>query len=208
MLDFSIVGPIVGIFALLDIVIHLYFDIKKAKREAGAIFREPSIEVPSFALAAAAISSILSFFLVFMFPVAWILDISNSYLSYQILLLENIPDALWIIGFALLLIGISLHTWSRYHRREMAATWSMREDHILITTGPYSRIRHPSYSSYFICFLAIFMMMPSVVTLAQFIGFWGYYKIAVREEENLLHHFGGSYKEYMKRTGRFIPKLI
>ncbi len=208
MLDFSIVGPIVGIFAISDVTIHLYFDYQKAKRESGALFREPSTEVPSIALGAAAISTLLSFFLVLLFPIVWFLGIGETYVTYQILLIQELPDVVWLLGFVLLLIGIVLHTWSRYHRRELATSWSMRDDQELITTGPYAKVRHPSYSSYFISFIGIFMMMPTLLTTVLFVGFWGYYVIAVNEEENLLQHFGGAYKEYMKRTGRFFLKII
>ncbi|MBN2228916.1 MAG: hypothetical protein JW779_04915, partial [Candidatus Thorarchaeota archaeon] len=124
MLDFSIVGPITGIFAIADVTIHLFLDIKKARAESGPLFREPSTPVPSSALGAASLSTVLSFILVLMFPVAWVLDIGELYVLYQLPLLIDTPDVMWILGLALLLFGIVLHSWSRYHRKDMASSWS------------------------------------------------------------------------------------
>ncbi|MFW9918919.1 MAG: methyltransferase family protein [Candidatus Thorarchaeota archaeon] len=201
-------GPIIGVFAIIDVGIHLYFDYQKARVEGSKPFREPSSEVPSIPLGAAAISTILAFVLVLMFPVAWILGIGETYLQFQIPLIIDPPDVMWIIGFAMLAFGIVLHAWSRYHRRELASSWSMRDDHKLITTGPYAKVRHPSYTSYLICFIAIFLMMPTILSMVLFVGIWGYYEIAINEEDNLLQQFGGAYKEYMKRTGRFFLRIL
>lgn len=207
MLDFSIAGPIVGIFAILDVTIHLHLDIKKSRKAQHAIFQEPSTEVSSLALIMAAISTLLSFLLVLCFPLVWILEFQGSFLILQIPFLSDVPVFLWSFGLIILLVGIIVHAWSRYERQEMASSWKMRDDQKLITTGPYSRVRHPSYTSYFLSIIGLFMMMPSVITSILFIGFWGYSLIAINEEKELLKHFGGAYKEYMKRTGRFFPKI-
>jgi len=208
MIDFSIVGPILGVFAVSDVVIHLHLDVKKSKATQGALFREPSTEVPSSTIFAIALSTLLSFFLVLCIPIVWLFQVQETFLYIQIPYLVDVPIFLWSIGFGLLLLGIVIHTWSRYVRQEMAPSWMMRDDHKLITGGPYARIRHPSYSSYFMCFIGLFLMMPSVITTVLFIGILGYYRVAVLEEKNLLQHFGEAYNEYMGRTGRFFPRIL
>jgi len=55
--------------------------------------------------------------------------------------------AIAILGVILTWLGIGLAIWARYH---LAENWSARitikEDHQLIRTGPYSHLRHPIYS--------------------------------------------------------------
>ena len=44
-------------------------------------------------------------------------------------------------------LGIGLAIWARYHLAEYwSARVTIKEDHQLIRTGPYARLRHPIYS--------------------------------------------------------------
>ena len=206
MVDFSVAGPIIGSLAGIDVLLHIYLDLKKAKVSGKTRFREPSVAIPSLAMVMVSVSTLMSFFLVLLFPLAWVFDI--EFLELQFLIpLFILPGSIWILGLILMLVGIFLHGWSRYVRQEMAASWAMREEHRLVTTGPYSRIRHPSYTSYFLCFIGLCLLLPTLVTIVVLVGIWGYYIVARSEEEHLLHHFGGAYREYMKRTERFVPKM-
>ncbi|MHA1906061.1 MAG: methyltransferase family protein [Candidatus Thorarchaeota archaeon] len=206
MVDLFIVGPVIGLLAGLDVVLHVYLDRKKARVQDKTTFREPPVQIPISALIAAGFSTIMAFALVALFPTAWIVSVFQAewWIFFDI---PELPFNLWIVGFALLCLGIFVHCWSRYVRQEMASSWAMSETHRLVTSGPYSRIRHPSYASYFLCFIGIFLLWPSGFSMILFFGFWGYFRIAIKEEEQLLHHFGGAYREYMKRSGRFFPKL-
>ncbi len=206
MVDFFIAGPIIGILSGLDVILHIYLDYKKAKVHGKSRFREPTTQVPSSALAAVSLSTLLAFVLVGSLPIAYIISAAQSETWYLFQLVE-LPFNIWIFGLLLLCLGIILHGWSRLVRQEMAASWAMSEEHRLVTSGPYSRVRHPSYTSYFLCFIGLCLLLPSLISLILLVGFWGYNRIAIVEEDNLLHHFGGSYREYVKRTGRFFPRL-
>jgi protein-S-isoprenylcysteine O-methyltransferase Ste14 len=79
----------------------------------------------------------------------------------------------------------------------------------LVKEGPYARLRHPIY-------LAFLLMQVSVLLLTSnwFIGLCGIaiiiavIALRVPEEERLLvEQFGDEYREYMKRTGRFFPRV-
>ncbi|MFW9910312.1 MAG: methyltransferase family protein [Candidatus Thorarchaeota archaeon] len=205
MVDLSIAGPIVGTLAGIDVALHLYMDYKKTQLTQAANFREPSVHISRSAMVAVAVSTLLSFLLVGLIPLAWIFQIMNPSMGFFFTILD-LPY-IWLIGLVFLSCGIFLHGWSRYVRHEMATSWAMTEEQRLITSGPYSKIRHPSYSSYFLCFIGLWILLPSLVSLVTLVGFWGYNKVAVIEEEHLLNHFGGAYREYMKRTGRFFPGL-
>ncbi|MHA2424267.1 MAG: methyltransferase family protein [Candidatus Thorarchaeota archaeon] len=207
MIDLSIAGPIIGVLSGIDVILHVYLDNKKGIVQGKSKLREPAVNVPSSALIAAALSTILAFALIAIIPTAWIISVFQAewwiYFDFS-----ELPFNLWIVGLVLLCLGIILHGWSRYVRQDMAVSWAMSEEHRLVTTGPYSRIRHPSYTSYLLSFTGLMFLSPSLLTsLFLAIGIWGYYRIAIAEEENLLDHFGGAYSEYIKRTGRFFPRL-
>ena len=52
-----------------------------------------------------------------------------------------------IVGSVLTWMGIGLAIWARYHLAEYwSARITIKEDHQLIRTGPYARLRHPIYS--------------------------------------------------------------
>ncbi len=52
-----------------------------------------------------------------------------------------------IVGSILTWMGIGLAIWARYHLAEYwSARITIKEDHQLIRTGPYARLRHPIYS--------------------------------------------------------------
>jgi protein-S-isoprenylcysteine O-methyltransferase Ste14 len=83
----------------------------------------------------------------------------------------------------------------------------MSDAHTLVTHGPYSRIRHPSYLSYMLTMLGLFLALPSIYTIVILIGIPGYYLLSICEEKLLISHFGKEYESYMRRTGRFLPYI-
>lgn len=88
-------------------------------------------------------------------------------------------------------------------------TSATRKEHKLVTRGIYRWIRHPLYtigSS----FIVSFGMMADNWFIAAF-GILAFILMASRtpkEEANLIEKFGDEYREYMKRTGRYLPRLF
>ena len=84
-----------------------------------------------------------------------------------------------------------------------------RKEHKLVTRGIYRWIRHPLYtigSS----FIVSFGMMADNWFITAF-GILAFILMASRtpkEEANLIEKFGDEYREYMKRTGRYLPRLF
>ena len=87
-------------------------------------------------------------------------------------------------------------------------TSATRKEHKLVTRGIYRWIRHPLYtigSS----FIVSFGMMADNWFIAAF-GILAFILMASRtpkEEANLIEKFGDEYREYMKRTGRYLPRF-
>jgi protein-S-isoprenylcysteine O-methyltransferase Ste14 len=87
-------------------------------------------------------------------------------------------------------------------------TSATRREHKLVTNGIYRWIRHPLYTvgSSFIVALGLMAdnWFIAVLGVLAFIG------MAIRtpkEEANLIEKFGDAYRDYMKTTGAFLPKL-
>lgn len=83
-----------------------------------------------------------------------------------------------------------------------------RKEHKLVTHGIYHYIRHPLYILGSSLFISFGMMADNWFIAA--LGILTFILMAIRtpkEEANLIEKFGDEYREYMKRTGRFLPKL-
>ena len=84
----------------------------------------------------------------------------------------------------------------------------VRREHYLVQHGPYRRVRHPMYLTFAAYFLAV-----SLATASWFfatLGVLALMLIARRtpiEESNLIARYGDQYRDYMRRTGRFFPRL-
>ena len=88
-------------------------------------------------------------------------------------------------------------------------TSATRKEHKLVTSGPYRWVRHPLYTVGSSMFIAFGMMADNWFIAA--LGVLAFIGMAIRtpkEEANLVEKFGDEYREYMKRTGRFLPKLF
>ncbi len=88
-------------------------------------------------------------------------------------------------------------------------TSATRKQHVLSTSGPYRWVRHPLYTIGSMLFIS-FGMMADIWFIAA-LGILTFILMAIRtpkEEANLIEKFGDEYREYMKHTGRFLPKLF
>jgi len=110
-------------------------------------------------------------------------------------------------GVVLTLMGYFLFIWSVIVRGRFSVSWAMPEDQKLVTGGPYRYVRHPSYFGYFLMFAGFFLLLSNMFTVFPLFAILGYYKVTVDEEELLVKRFGDAYREYQKKTGRFIPKI-
>jgi protein-S-isoprenylcysteine O-methyltransferase Ste14 len=111
----------------------------------------------------------------------------------------------------LLLIGAILVFW-RAHA-DLGVYWSpslaIREKHELVTRGIYSVIRHPMYASQWLWVIAQPLLLQNwIAGFLNLLVFTAFYFLRVKAEEQLmLDSFGTQYQEYMKITGRILPKL-
>jgi protein-S-isoprenylcysteine O-methyltransferase Ste14 len=87
-------------------------------------------------------------------------------------------------------------------------TSATRKQHTLVTSGPYRWVRHPLYTVGASLHISFGMMADS--WFIALLGILAFIAMAIRtpkEEANLIEKFGDEYRDYMKRTGAFFPKI-
>jgi protein-S-isoprenylcysteine O-methyltransferase Ste14 len=114
------------------------------------------------------------------------------------------------IGAALALGGLAFTVWARVHLgRNWSGTVTVKEDHELITTGPYGWVRHPIYSGLLVAFIGQAIARSEIRGLIAaalvFISFWWKSRI---EERWMAEQFGARYRAYSQHTAALIPYLF
>jgi protein-S-isoprenylcysteine O-methyltransferase Ste14 len=92
--------------------------------------------------------------------------------------------------------------------KQYSAELAIQKEHILVTTGPYSRIRHPMYTA--LNMFSFFMALTTsnlIILLLAVLVMLPFPWIVRAEEEMLLKTFGEEYQKYMIKTGRFFPLM-
>jgi protein-S-isoprenylcysteine O-methyltransferase Ste14 len=91
----------------------------------------------------------------------------------------------------------------------ISETFLTKEHHSLVTHGPYRWVRHPLYSVATIVFASLSILAANWFMMAMaFLIIIGVSLVVIpREEAELLRKFEPEYREYMERTGRFLPRL-
>lgn len=117
--------------------------------------------------------------------------------------------AIAILGVVLTWLGIGLAIWARYH---LAENWSARitikEDHELIRTGPYSHLRHPIYSGIILAAIGSGVVIDRWrCVLGFFLVLLGYCLKGRKEEAMLSQEFGDAFLEHKKHTGFLLPRF-
>ena len=78
----------------------------------------------------------------------------------------------------------------------------------MATGGLYKYVRHPQYTGFFLFLLGSMINWPTLMTMLTLPLLWFVYlKLAKSEEEDAITEFGDNYREYMDRTGRFLPSF-
>jgi protein-S-isoprenylcysteine O-methyltransferase Ste14 len=124
---------------------------------------------------------------------------------------SNLSLPLWIrwTGAAMAILAVPLFHWMLHSLgTNITDTVVTRKEATLVTQGPYRWVRHPMYSITTLLFAGFTLM-----TANWFLGFTGLVTMTLlmlrtsKEEQFLIKRFGDSYRDYMRTTGRFFPRL-
>ncbi|MDE2334934.1 MAG: isoprenylcysteine carboxylmethyltransferase family protein [Rhodospirillales bacterium] len=103
--------------------------------------------------------------------------------------------------------GLGLTLWAR---RVLGGNWSnvvvLREEHELVTDGPYTLVRHPIYSGLLLAAIAWALADGSVMALIGISLVVGALAVQIRDEERLMDAaFGASYARYRTEVPALLP---
>jgi len=130
--------------------------------------------------------------------------------TFKFAYLLDFPDWLRWLGVIILGAGITLLGLAHYHLgNSFNSLVVSKEDHQLVTSGPYRRIRHPIYTAYLMNYVAGGLLASNLVLTFVPVVFFGLMIInrIPREEAVMREEFGQDYIDLEKRTGRLLPPL-
>jgi protein-S-isoprenylcysteine O-methyltransferase Ste14 len=125
----------------------------------------------------------------------------------------HVAMPIWLrwTGVAATCVGIGLFGWThQVLGKNWTAIPALSENHELVTSGPYRYIRHPMYTTFFIVGFGFLFLSANWLIGVIYIGtLLLMYAVRISAEEKMmLDRFGDAYRQYMKTTGRLLPRLI
>jgi len=92
--------------------------------------------------------------------------------------------------------------------KNITHTVAIRKEHSLVTHGPYRWVRHPLYTVGFLAFTGLSLLAANWFIFAALLTAFPILMARTAiEEEHLIERFGDEYRQYIQRTGRYLPKL-
>ena len=132
-------------------------------------------------------------------------------LRLRVLKGHAVTDDPWLeyIGLALFVLGLALAVWARlYIGRNWGMPMSEKADPELVTTGPYSTIRHPIYSGILLAMVGTAVAV-SLYWLVAVVLLGAYFLYsAVMEERYMAERFPDAYPRYKQSTKMLIPFIF
>jgi len=123
----------------------------------------------------------------------------------------SLPGPLWLaasVGLVLMWAGFALRAWAvrvlgRFFRVEV----SVEAGQGLVDTGPYARLRHPSYTGLLVFYLGLGVALDSWLSIvaAMLLPVAAVVNRIHHEERVLRRELGEQYRAYARRTARLIP---
>jgi protein-S-isoprenylcysteine O-methyltransferase Ste14 len=156
-----------------------------------------------------------TYFVVFLewLPIAFALYLwQEAILQYE----TAIAAPILILGVGAVVAGIALHAWTAKLLGIKATIGYTElkpdkdtENQPLITSGPFSVVRHPSYWAHTMIITGTFLITGVIaVGIIVLIDLMITYFITTElEDRELIERFGNQYREYQKKVPKFFPKL-
>ena len=121
-----------------------------------------------------------------------------------------LPEWTQWVGVALGLASLPLIWWVQWALDvNFSVVLHVRDEHTLVTHGPYRWVRHPMYTVLYVWIVSLFLLSQNAVIGAGFLVPLTVILITrlKNEEAAMIEKFGEEYRQYMAQTGRFLPRL-
>jgi protein-S-isoprenylcysteine O-methyltransferase Ste14 len=190
-----------GILLAALLAMRIYFMVKV--RRAGGRLMPDKQAVAREGGRGVFVVRVIAFFLLMTFLVMYLIGA-----KWIDIFLFPLPAGLRWTGFVIGLVTVAFWTWVQVTLdTQWSAQLQLQKEHRLITTGPYSRIRHPLYVGMLGWSFSLLLLTANWIFVAVCALSAGglLYRIP-KEEQMMIEAFDEEYKAYMKRTGRFFPK--
>ena len=115
---------------------------------------------------------------------------------------------MWVsyVSAAVFLAAYALYAEVLRENEYLSRTIEVQEDQKVVDTGLYGVVRHPMYMSTLLLFLAMPMVLGSVISLAIMLAYIPIIVMRIKNEEKVLAKGLPGYEEYMKKVkNRIIP---
>ena len=111
-----------------------------------------------------------------------------------------------VVGTLLLAAGLGFSVWARRHLgRNWSAHVVVKEDHALVRTGPYRRLRHPIYTGILLAFLGMVLAIGELRGLVALGFVLLSFAVKSRQEERRMGEVFPEYDQYRRETAALIP---
>ena len=131
---------------------------------------------------------------IIMFILSFIVAGFNYRYSWIIL-----PDIISYISAVIFLVGYILYAEVLRENAFLSRTIEVQENQVLIDTGLYGVVRHPMYMSTLILFLAMPLVLGSIISFVIMLAYIPIIAKRIRNEEEVLEKSLNGYTDYKKR---------
>ena len=119
-------------------------------------------------------------------------------------------DIFTTIGGFLMVSGFAVRWWAiKVLDKHFSNDVRLLPDHQLVQSGPYARVRHPSYTGAFFIAVGIGIFLHALTgTIAGIVILLAAYAYRIDvEETEMIKKFGQSYIDYQQRTKKVLPYI-
>lgn len=135
------------------------------------------------------------------FLVVWVVD--SFVLHWTTLLAGHVPLVIRLVVTAVCLAcGVLLA------RSGHVVVSGNERPTTVVDWGAFGYVRHPLYLSSLLFYFALAVATASLASFVLFLLIFAFYNyIAGYEERLMVSKFGDAYRDYMKRTGKWVPRI-
>jgi len=136
-----------------------------------------------------------------LFLIIWVSD--SFYIHWSTFLSHWIPNSIRMTLLYLAVLIALILLWSG----RFVITGKERPDHV-VDTGPFRYVRHPLYLAALLGYVGTAISSLSLFSIALLIPIFIFYNYIANYEEKLLEtKFGEAYREYERKTGKWLPRI-